>query len=355
MRQVQVTAGTASYPILIEPGLLAGIGSRLSPFAGKKAAIVADEHTHKLFGERVKASLAAADIDASLITVPPGEASKSHAQLLRLYDAFLDMHLTRQDVLLALGGGVVGDLAGFAAATYLRGVPFVQIPTSLLAMVDSSVGGKVAVNLPRGKNLVGSFLQPELVLIDPEALSSLPPREQRAGLAEVIKYGIILDAALFDAIERAGSWDTLAPSLPGIIARCCELKAEVVAEDPLDHGRRMILNFGHTLGHAIEQHSSYAMLHGEAVAIGMAAMASLGESLAFTHAGTAARLHGVLQQYDLPTHYDDATPEALVSLMSLDKKATGAHIRAVLVRQVGECALHPLDAAQLYELAEAAR
>lgn len=355
MRQVQVTAGTDSYSILLDAGLLDAIGPQLSAYAGRKAAIVADEHTSALFGERVRTSLAAAEIDTTLITIPQGEASKSHEQLLRLYGAFLDMRLTRQDVLLALGGGVVGDLAGFAAATYLRGVPFIQIPTSLLAMVDSSVGGKVAVNLPRGKNLVGAFLQPQQVLIDPRALDTLPPREQRAGLAEVIKYGMILDAPLFDAIEAAGGWEALRPSLPDIIARCCELKAQVVAEDPLDHGYRMILNFGHTLGHAIEQHSGYALLHGEAVAIGMAAAAGLGESLSVTKPGTAARLRGLLRQYGLPITYSETSPEELVSLMALDKKASGLQVRAILVRQVGECLLYPLDAAQLYQLAEAAR
>lgn len=355
MRSVTVRVEQAPYEILIEEGLLSELDAHLADFAGRRAVVVADDHTAPLFADRVIAGLARSDIRAKLCVVPAGEESKCAEQLHRLYDAFLDVPLSREDVVFALGGGVVGDLAGYAAATYLRGVPMVQIPTTLLADVDSSVGGKVAIDLPQGKNLVGAFCQPRRVLIDPEVLSSLEIRQMRAGLAEVIKYGAILDAELFALLEEAGSLSGLMPHLSEIIERCCTLKARVVEEDPYDRGLRMILNFGHTLGHAIEQASSYALLHGEAVAIGMRAAAVLGERRGITPPGTASRLRDLLTLYHLPSDYRDHSPEELVARMALDKKATGKGVRGILLSRMGQAEVVSLTPEDLRELAEAAR
>ena len=262
------------YEIHIGHGLLSGCAPLFAPYRGRRAMIVADEHTAPLYGDALRAQLAAAGVNADLCTLPAGETTKCPEQLSRLYDAFLDAHLTRADLVIALGGGVIGDITGYAACTYLRGVHFVQVPTTLLAQVDSSVGGKVAVNHPRGKNLLGAFYQPELVLIDCDTLRTLDARQVGAGLGEVIKYGCIADAALFEHLEALGSREALMPVLDGVIARCCEIKADYVRQDPFDHGVRMQLNFGHTLAHALENAMGYGtLLHGEAVAIGMVAAA----------------------------------------------------------------------------------
>lgn len=352
MPSVTVAVEPKPYGILIEPGLLSALGAQLSDFAGRKALLVADGHTGPLYGEAARKALTAGGIDARLCSVPAGEASKSLAQLEVLYEVFLDHGLTRSDLVVALGGGVVGDLTGYAAASFLRGVPLVQVPTTLLAMVDSSVGGKVAVNLPRGKNLVGAFYQPRAVVIDPDTLGTLPQRELGAGLCEVIKYGAILDADLFALLEEAGGWAGLAPRYAEVIQRCCRLKAEVVAQDPEDLGYRMILNFGHTLGHAIEQDSGYGVLHGEAVGIGMVAAARWGEGLGVTEAGTADRIEGLLARYGLPTRYAGQS-EAVLQAMKLDKKASGSGVTVVLLERIGACVLRPVPGPELTGLVEA--
>ena len=259
--------------------------------------------------------LEAAGAQVSTAVLPAGETTKSPEHLSRLYDMFLDAGLTRSDSVFALGGGVIGDLAGYAACTYLRGVHFVQVPTTLLAQVDSSVGGKVAVNHVRGKNLLGAFYQPELVLIDCDTLATLDDRQFGAGLGEVIKYGCIADRALFEQLESLGSRASLLPALDGIIARCCEIKARYVREDPHDHGIRMQLNFGHTLAHALENALGYGtLLHGEAVCIGMGAAAGWGEALGVTPLGTRERIKRLLDAYGLPTQVPQGlSPEALAS------------------------------------------
>ena len=257
-----------------------------------------------------------------------------------------------QTLVIALGGGVVGDIAGYAACTYLRGVRFIQAPTTLLAQVDSSVGGKVAVNHPRGKNLLGAFYQPELVMIDCDTLKTLDARQVGAGLGEVIKYGCIADEALFEKIERLGSREALAPELDEIIARCCAIKARYVHEDPHDHGVRMQLNFGHTLAHALENTMGYGvLLHGEAVCIGMVAAAGWGEALGVTPAGTGARIERVLRAYGLPTERDERLTRAhLAAVMALDKKAEGDGVRCVLLTKIGACTGTVIRGAQLEAL-----
>lgn len=354
MPVVPVTAGATEsrYDIHIESGLLAGCAPLLAPYAGRRAAVVADSNTAPLYAGTLLEQLRRAGIAASVVILPAGEETKCAAQLSRLYDAFLDLHLTRADLVIALGGGVVGDIAGYAACTYLRGVHFVQAPTTLLAQVDSSVGGKVAINHPRGKNLLGAFYQPELVLVDCDTLRTLDARQIGAGLGEVTKYGCICDRALFEQLESLGTRERLMPVLGEVIARCCSLKADYVRRDPHDHGVRMQLNFGHTLAHALENALGYGtLLHGEAVSIGMVAAARWGETLGVTPAGTAARIKAVLAGYGLMTERPvGLDAEALAATMALDKKAEGNTVRAVLLTEIGRCTGVPLTPAQLRAL-----
>ena len=255
MRKVQVALGSRSYDIEIEEGLLAQVGAKVHALLpqAETVAVITDSNVGPLYGETVRKGLEEAGVRAPVLTFPAGEESKNLATLGRLYEGLARAGVTRSDAVLALGGGVTGDMAGLAAATFLRGVAFVQVPTSLLAAVDSSVGGKVAVDLPCGKNLVGAFLQPRAVYIDPDMLRTLPARFLHDGMAEVIKYGCIFDADLFDRLGRIHSDAELLAAADGIIERCCAHKARVVERDELEQGERMLLNFGHTLGHAVEK------------------------------------------------------------------------------------------------------
>ncbi len=362
-RKVVVTAQGSQYDIVIGDGLLAKVGEYLIAWKQKqeaidqiawkkkRAAVIADEAVAKLYGATVERSLRESGIECVLLTIPSGEESKCQAQLFRLYNELIAANITRSDVILALGGGVTGDLVGYAAATYLRGVPCVQLPTTLLAQVDSSVGGKVAIDLPQGKNLVGTFSQPALVLADTETLATLPPREFSAGMAEVIKYGCILDAQLFRRLKEETDIRRI---LSDVIARCCELKATVVSRDPLDKGDRMLLNFGHTLGHAIETTAGYGrVLHGEGVAIGMVAAARWGERWGQTPAGTAETIQTVLASYGLPTDLPAQDAEAILVAMGADKKSMGDEINIVLLRKIGAAFYSPLPKEQLADAVRA--
>jgi len=289
----------------------------------------------------VKESLARAGFESEIVVVPPGETSKSVIWVEKCYDELAAHRLERKSFIVALGGGVVGDLAGFVAATYLRGIPFIQVPTTLLAQVDSSVGGKVGVNLRAGKNLVGAFYQPRLVLCDLDTLRTLPVREYRAGLAEVIKYGIIYDAELFERLER--EMEKLlgrdAKVLAGIIARCCEIKAEVVAQDETESGLRAILNFGHTIGHALEAISHYGKyLHGEAISIGQIAAAKLSREILGLAGQDTERIEKLFHRAGLPTNIslNQGQHKKLFAAMKLDKKVSAGEIKFVLARRIGE-------------------
>lgn len=354
MPVVSVTASIpeSRYDIHIQSGLLSACAPLLAPYKGRRAAVVADSNTAPLYAYTLLEQLHRAGIEASAVVLPAGEETKCAAQLARLYDAFLGAHLTRADLVIALGGGVVGDIAGYAACTYLRGVHFIQAPTTLLAQVDSSVGGKVAINHPRGKNLLGAFYQPELVLVDTDTLHTLDARQVGAGLGEVIKYGCICDRALFERLEQLGTRERLMPVLGEIIARCCALKADYVRRDPHDHGVRMQLNFGHTLAHALENAMGYGtLLHGEAVSIGMVAAARWGEALGVTPAGTAQRIKNVLTGYNLMTERPEGLDAGtLAATMALDKKAEGSTVRAVLLTKIGACTGVPLTPEQLKAL-----
>ena len=309
-------------------------------------------YTSSLYLDTLKAQLELAGAQTHAFILPAGETTKCMAQLERIYDALIDAHITRKDFVIALGGGVVGDITGDAACTYLRGARFIQVPTTLLAQVDSSVGGKVAVNHPRGKNLLGAFYQPELVLIDCDTLRTLDARQVGAGLGEVIKYGCIADKALFETIERLGSRAALMPRLDEIVARCCAIKARYVHEDPHDHGVRMQLNFGHTLAHALENTMGYGvLLHGEAVCIGMVAAAKWGETLGVTPEGTSARIERVLKAYDLPTERDAGLTRAqLAATIALDKKAEGDGVRCVILTEIGACTGVVIESGKLAEM-----
>lgn len=332
--------GGGSYPIRVEPGLLDRVGElcadELSPH---RAAVLADARVAELYGDRVVASFRRADVPVELLTFPPGEASKSRGTWAELTDRMLDAGLGRDAAVAALGGGVAGDLAGFVAATYLRGVPVVQVPTSLLAMVDASVGGKTAVDTRHGKNLVGAFHHPALVAADPEVLETLPAAERAAGLAEAVKTAAVADAELFgwmeDRKERLAVGDP--EPVARLVQRCMEIKAGVVARDPRESGLRQVLNFGHTVGHALESRSGWDLPHGHAVAAGMRAEARLGEGLGVTEPGTADRLADLLEGCGHRGRPEaELAPAALMEAASADKKVRRGEVRFVLLARVGE-------------------
>lgn len=342
MRTVKVPLGKRSYVIKIGGGLIARLGQECAQLKlGARCAIITDTNVGRKYAKPAYDSLVRAGFDPCLVVVPAGETAKSLQTVQRCYDQLASHRLERKSFIIALGGGVVGDLAGFVAATYLRGIAFLQVPTTLLAQVDSSVGGKVGVNLKAGKNLVGAFYQPQLVLCDLESLNTLPDREFRTGLAEVIKYGIIYDATLFSKLESnlTKLLDRDEKTLAAIIARCCEIKAAVVCEDETEAGLRTILNFGHTIGHALEAISSYGKyLHGEAIAIGQAIAADLSsERMGFPTRDTE-RVKALFQRAGLPTGVKLTSRQRakLFSAMKLDKKVSGGEIKFVLAKRVGK-------------------
>ncbi|MDR0851799.1 MAG: 3-dehydroquinate synthase [Clostridiales Family XIII bacterium] len=319
-----------SYDIVIGSGLLLSGLERVSALIrkGEKTALISDENVWQRYGYAVETGLNALGIATEAIVLPPGEKTKDIGHLSLVYDRMAAAGITRKGCVIALGGGVVGDLSGFAAATYMRGVDFIQIPTTLLAQVDSSVGGKTAVDIAAGKNLVGAFYQPRLVLIDPDVLTSLPPREFAAGMAEVIKYGAIASPSLFALLEQ-----TTVPSMTEIICSCCAIKSDIVAEDEFDNGHRAILNFGHTFGHAIEKRYGFSKYnHGEAVAAGMRIAAHIGEKIGMTAPGTAARLGSLLDRYGLTA---TESPVGLIEHIKSDKKGEAGGVNLVLLKALG--------------------
>jgi 3-dehydroquinate synthase len=343
MEKVIVDLGSKSYPILIENGLLDNLGYILKEyFAGNRIMVVTDSHLRDLYSEEVMASLEEAGFNASLETIPAGEVSKSLRRAEFVYNAALEHGLDRKSAILALGGGVVGDLAGFIAATYMRGIDFIQVPTSLLAQVDSSVGGKVAVNLEKAKNIVGAFYQPRLVLIDPGALRTLPDREFNEGLAEVIKYGIIRDEDFFRWLEQnIRSLRQDAGTLIFAIRRSCEIKASIVAEDEKECGLRMILNCGHTVAHALEAVLGYGnILHGEAVALGLVIEAKIALNRGLIDRRTYLRIEGLVKStvpMELPPDLDK---NRIIASMSYDKKNVDGKITFVLPEGLGKAGIY---------------
>ena len=331
--KLSVNLGKNSYPIYIENGILSKCGTYLPQvFQGRRIMIVSDDNVFPLYGETVLSSLK--DYECHTLVLPHGEPTKSFQSLPRIYSALLEAKLSRSDLVIALGGGVIGDLAGFAAASYLRGISLVQIPTSLLAQVDSSVGGKVAVDLPQGKNLVGAFFQPKMVLIDPTVLDTLPPHFINDGMGEVIKYGCIKDASLFDTLCSHSSFADLKDELPSIIARCVDIKRIVVEADQFDTGERMLLNFGHTLAHTIEQYYHYEReSHGEAVGIGMYQITKMAEEKGLTAKGCAEKIRKALDIYGLPSSCGLSVSE-LTEAIRLDKKNLNGNLNLILLHDI---------------------
>jgi 3-dehydroquinate synthase len=342
MRAVSVQLGSRSYAIKIAPGFLQKLGDECARLKlGERCAIITDTNAGRQFAKPVYESLIKAGFSSLLITVSAGETAKSLKTVQTCYDQLAAHRLERKSFIVALGGGVVGDLAGFVAATYLRGIPFVQIPTTLLAQVDSSVGGKTGVNLKAGKNLVGAFYQPRLVLCDLETLDTLPEREFRAGLAEVIKYGIIFDSKLFAQVEKDFPKILKRDEkiLSQIIARCCEIKAEIVSKDETESGLRSILNFGHTIGHAIENTAGYGkILHGEAISIGQIVAAKLSKKILGFPQRDVERIENLFQRAGLPTRIklNSSQQQKLFAAMKLDKKVIGGEIKFVLAKKIGK-------------------
>ena len=334
------------YDIVMEPSF-EKLTEEVNKFhlSERKICIVTDTNVAPLYLEEVKERLSKCCKKISYFVIPAGEENKNLDTVKKIYEHLILEHFDRKDMLAALGGGVIGDLAGFAAATFLRGIKYVQIPTSLLAQVDSSVGGKVAVDLPEGKNLAGAFYQPSLVLIDPLVLDTLPERYIHDGMGEVIKYGCIKDADLFEQLENAGSFSALKSMLPDIIYRCVDIKRMIVEEDQFDTGNRMLLNFGHTLAHAIEQHYNYKReSHGEAVSIGMYQLTRIAEEHGLSTPGTASRIKSLLIAYGLP--YQCTLPlSELTKAIVLDKKNLNDHLNIILLHNVGDSYIYPATTA----------
>jgi 3-dehydroquinate synthase len=340
MRTIRVGLGDRAYDILIENTILASIGADLKQRGiAKRYVVVADSHVGELLGPKLMASLAAAGVSAELITFPRGEASKHLATVAELASRLAQLGLDRKDALIALGGGVTGDITGFLAAIYMRGIPFVQIPTTLLAQVDSSVGGKTGVDIPEGKNLVGAFYQPRCVYIDSSVLMSLPPAELLNGLAEVIKYGVIYDAEFFRflAEQRQAILARDLSVLETMIARCCEIKAAVVAADEREADLRRILNFGHTLGHAVEAASNFAMAHGMAVGLGMVAACRLAVGKGIFAQDQADAVCRLIAAYGLPTEMPaEFPPSQIKGFLKTDKKTVAGRPFFVLPTEIGK-------------------
>jgi 3-dehydroquinate synthase len=351
LRSVEVGLGERSYPVQIGSGTLSGLGEEVRRRSGARRAVVLTvPAVGRRYAGRALRSLRAAGLRCKRIDVADGDSTKNLRQVAKLYEALLDFGADRHTVLVALGGGMIGDLTGFVAATYLRGIPFVQVPTTLLAMVDASVGGKTGVNLARGKNLVGAFYQPRLVSVDVETLGSLPARERAAGFAEVIKKAAIWDAAFFERLERdaealsALERDALVP----VLERAVCIKAEVVSRDEREQGLRMLLNFGHTMAHALEALLHYRKLrHGEAVAIGMVYAARRSEALGCSPPGTADRLERLCQRFGLPTELLPFERRAYLTALRVDKKKRDSRIHYVVLEGIGRAKTLSLTPGQI--------
>ncbi|KGN02622.1 3-dehydroquinate synthase [Clostridium novyi A str. 4570] len=344
MRELKISLGENSYSILIEKGLISSIGKKISEiYNGKKVAVVTDKNVDKFYGDKIVSQLESSGFNVKKIVLNPGEKSKSVEVLLNTYDELLDFNITRGDLIIALGGGVVGDLTGFAAATLLRGIPYIQIPTSLLAQIDSSIGGKVAVDLNRGKNLVGNFYHPKAVFIDPNMLKTLDERFFYDGMAEVIKYGCIRDEQLFYNLLNYKTHEELIENMEHIIYSCCNIKREIVERDEKDTGERMLLNFGHTIGHAIEKYFNFEKYtHGEAVALGMYAITKKSEEMKLTKEGTSNLIKEILTKYNLKYDIHLEDKESILNAISLDKKNKGEFMNIVLLNEIGKSFIHKI-------------
>ncbi|MGI5894570.1 MAG: 3-dehydroquinate synthase [Candidatus Merdivicinus sp.] len=358
MKQLTVSLPEGrSYDITISRGILARCGEEIRKvFSGSQVAVITDSNVGPLYAKTVLDSLKSAGYAVKSLSFPAGESSKNMETLVQLYDGLLTPYpfpMTRGGLIVALGGGVTGDMAGFAAATLLRGIPFVQIPTTLLAQVDSSVGGKVAVDLKQGKNLAGAFYQPKAVLIDPDTLDTLPDRIFFDGMAEVVKYGLIGDRELLERLEGCAGREELCACMEEILFRSCDQKRRVVEADEQDTGGRMVLNFGHTLGHVYEKLGHYSRyMHGEAVSCGMVSILRMGEAHGLTAPGTTDRAERLLSRWGLPVQAAEVPAELLRETLAYDKKGSGGEITAVFCKQPGEAFLQKMSRAEFAAWAE---
>ena len=347
MKSVTVKAPSGQYEVKIGAGLLPSLGECVRACTkAKRCAVIAGENVFQLYGEAALNSLRSAELEAVSLVLPAGEQTKCLQRYGELLEFLAEKRLTRSDCVIALGGGVTGDLAGFAAATYQRGVRYIQVPTTLLAAVDSSVGGKTAIDLPQGKNQVGAFYQPALVLCDTDTLSTLPERELRAGFAEVIKYAVLFDPALFQTLKEKPV------DLPTVIETCVRLKAEVVAEDERDTGLRRLLNLGHSFGHAVESRSHYELLHGEAVAVGTAMICRAACCRGLLSAENCNAIIALLDDYGLPTETAYTAAELFDTLL-IDKKFSGGKLHLIVPREIGRCDILPVPEEELRDWLEA--
>ena len=348
MKTVKVSA-SGNYEVKIGSGLLQTLGDEVAAVCkAQTAAIISDSNVFPIYGDAARKSLQGAGFRVVEFVFPAGESSKNGHIYLEILNFLAQNHVTRADCIVALGGGVVGDMAGFVAATYLRGISYIQVPTTLLAAVDSSVGGKTAIDLPEGKNLAGAFYQPKLVLCDIDALRTLPEDILRDGCAEVIKYGILYDQELFSELERDG----LRFDREHVIARCVSLKRDVVMEDEFDTGARMRLNLGHTIGHGIEANSNFTVSHGKAVAIGMAIVSRSAAANGICNADTKNHILTILNEFGLPTT-TDCTAEQIFSSALSDKKRMGSKVNLIIPERIGYCRIQGTDVADLKSFIEA--
>lgn len=331
MTTVDVNA-SVNYKVIIGKNLLCDSGALISEVVGPcKAAIISDTNVFPLYGNTVKSSLEKAGFDTVEYIFPAGEQSKNLSVYSEIIEFLAKSRLTRTDIVIALGGGVTGDMAGFCAATYLRGIRFVQIPTTILAACDSSVGGKTAVDIEAGKNLVGAFHQPSLVICDTNTFDTLDSRQVSCGFAEIIKYGVIRDKELFQELSQSTD------DIQSIITRCVEIKRDIVENDEKESGERKLLNFGHTLGHAVEKHSNFSLTHGEAVAVGMMMISKMSEKLGLCY-GISNAIKPLLEKYSLPDEYD-ISKEEMLSIAAGDKKVQGSSVTLVIPQKIGQCIL----------------
>lgn len=340
MKQLSVNVSDKSTSdIYIENGLFAKAGKLIKgKFNSKKVALVSDTNVYPLYGDDIKSQLENEGFEVYTYVYPAGEASKNTAELVKIVEFMAQSGLTREDIAVALGGGVCGDMVGFAASVFLRGIDFVQIPTSLLAQVDSSVGGKTAVDLPQGKNLCGAFHQPSIVIIDPDVLSTLSDHFFSDGMGEVVKYGCIKSASLFELLEKGN----VKENLTDVITECVSIKRQIVENDEKEHGERALLNFGHTCGHAIEKLYNFETVsHGEAVGIGMVMITRASERLKITEKGTTDRIIKVLEKNNLKT-FDTHSDKEIILAMSGDKKRTGSGIKFVMIDKIGSSFINPI-------------
>ncbi|WP_368488618.1 3-dehydroquinate synthase [Clostridium sp. BJN0013] len=351
MKAIDINVKEKNYRIYIKKDVLSSIGEKLRPiYQGKSIAIITDTNVEKLYMKILKKSLLDSGFTVKIISIEPGEKSKNLATLERVYGELCKFQIRRKDIIISLGGGVVGDLSGFAASTYLRGINYIQVPTSLLAQVDSSIGGKVAVDLPWGKNLVGSFYHPDAVFIDPNVLLSLNDKFFSDGMGEVIKYGFIKDKGILKRLDFCKNKDEILEYIEDIIYKCCNIKKELVEKDERDLGERMMLNFGHTLAHGIEKYYDYGKYsHGEAVAIGMAYITNRTEKMNITKKGTYDYMKGILKKYGLPIDMPDMDKQTLVNSIALDKKSSGDKINIIVIEEAGKCKIMKIKLSDVYE------